>query len=375
MKLCILWWAVLFCRIQVAVSTKEVRIRRHRAGASSRTKGERLIKNNDANTHPWITSLPTPKTASLDMDEGKHRTLRRRKRGGKRHHSIADIFDVFHGNNRDQPTRPIAGCWWPPLDCDDGDLCTHDDFACRNDLQQWECVHSPTLCGPGERCDHLDGVCKHPNRDQCPPPAPACDDGNPCTSDSVSCSKVTRSLKCVYTPNQCGPNASCDLKDGTCKLDDEIVPCVAVIDEDESFGDQKQTWAEFRSLYPERPFCLLVPTPDPSYIRNVSIPNNFKSDKNVVYEFGIPRDNGDVSLASDWVSKCRLDRYTSANVGWVGLFVDTSGSMDESEIIASRDVFIKKLKAMNIQVHEVTNKEENWIEPFMTTLAPTTDET
>ena len=128
-------------------------------------------------------------------------------------------------------------------------------------------------------------------------------------------------------------------------------------------------WAEFRKKYPKRPFCLLMPVPDIGK-QNVSVPENFKSDDNVIYEYGIPRDNGDASKASDWVAKCRLHRYTSANVAWVGLFIDDSGSMAETSVPASRDLFYSKLEAKGIQVQKVVNMDENWIVPFMTNLVP-----
>ena len=161
--------------------------------------------------------------------------------------------------------------------------------------------------------------------------------------------------------------------DGQCKADDDLVPCVAVIDEDSNFDDTAkwQQWEEFRAQYPRRPFCLLVPAPIP-YLshQNVSLPDNFISDSLTIVAFGIPRDHGDYFMADDWVARCRLDGYNSANVGSVGLFLDVSGSMSESDVSASRNMFITKLYDMGIEVKEVVNNDENWIFPFMTTLAP-----
>ena len=37
-----------------------------------------------------------------------------------------------------------------------------------------------------------------------------------------------------------------------------VAPCIAVIDEWNN-NDYSAEWAEFRTLFPERPFCLLVP--------------------------------------------------------------------------------------------------------------------
>ena len=205
----------------------------------------------------------------------------------------------------------------------------------------------------------------------CPSQQPSCDDGNLCTIDTAVCNAGT--WECKNTPMQCSnPNTSCDLADGVCKNDDDLVPCVAVIDEDDDFaGDRDEMWAEFRRLYPRRPFCLLIPEPGPLTGDDiVTLPVNFESDPLVVIQRDIPRDNGDETMASDWVAKCGLDRYTSANVPWVGLFIDNSSSMYEYQVAASRDLFINKLNAKNIQYKKVVNEEENWIEPFMTTLVP-----
>ena len=52
---------------------------------------------------------------------------------------------------------------------------------------------------------------------------------------------------------------------------------IAVIDEDDSFGSggpQEEAWRTFRSSYPNRPFCLLIPNPE----GGVSLPQNFMDD-------------------------------------------------------------------------------------------------
>ncbi len=49
-----------------------------------------------------------------------------------------------------------------------------------------------------------------------------------------------------------------------CKSNDQLIPCVAVIDEDGafSFPDQAAWWTEFRTQYPSMIFCLLIPNPE-----------------------------------------------------------------------------------------------------------------
>ena len=266
-------------------------------------------------------------------------------------------------------------CPNPPPSCDDAKLCTIDSPVCNTATGIWKCTNKPKQCAAGLSCNSVDGKCT-PDKQDCPTPAPPCDDENKCTIDSPVCNTATGIWKCTNKPKQCSnPKKSCDLGDGKCKNDDDLVPCVAVIDEDtgfEDYGDDRdEMWAEFRRLYPRRPFCLLIPEPGPLTGDDiVTLPVNFESDPLVVIQRDIPRDNGDETMASDWVAKCGLDRYTSANVPWVGLFIDNSSSMYEYQVAASRDLFINKLNAKNIQYKKVVNEEENWIEPFMTTLVP-----
>ena len=195
-----------------------------------------------------------------------------------------------------------------------------------------------------------------------------CNDGLTCTIDTKTCDATTNFLNvCVNTPVTCPAGESCDTADGSCQSNEQLVPCVAVIDEDSSFnGQQQTTWNQFRSSYPTRPFCLLVPNPAGS----IFTPANFTSDPRVTIVYDIVRDNGVASNAMDWVDLCGLDIYTSANVPFVGLFIDDSGSMREFQVAASRDLFNKTLAANGITIQKVVNGNENWILPFLTTLTP-----
>jgi hypothetical protein len=82
----------------------------------------------------------------------------------------------------------------------------------------------------------------------------ACDDGDLCTTDS--CDRQTG--ECIFTPLPCGTDEACDSFTGICQNIQTIVPCVAVIDEWDN-RNYSAEWASLRSLYPRRPFCLLVP--------------------------------------------------------------------------------------------------------------------
>ena len=148
---------------------------------------------------------------------------------------------------------------------------------------------------------------------------------------------------------------------------------VGVIDEDDDFREwgwfsrtQTTLWREFRKEYPDRPYCLLVP----EHKRGMNIPSEFLNDPKTVVHYNVKRDNGMTSNREDWVKMCGLDKYTSANVQWVGLFIDDSGSLKEHEVSKSRDLFYSELEKRGIQVRKVVNEKENWIKPFMTTLVP-----
>ncbi len=180
--------------------------------------------------------------------------------------------------------------------------------------------------------------------------------------------------KPTSTPNLCAgiicqANFSCDPKDGACKSDNQLVPCIAVIDEDSNISNEAALWTTFRQLYPSRPFCLLIPTPNAN--GQLDPPANFRADPNVKFFFNVVRDNGNAQSAMDWYTMCGLDIYAGTNtVKWVGLFIDNSGSMTESQVAASRDLLANKLTAIGVQIKKVVNGNEDWITPFTTTLAP-----
>lgn len=70
-----------------------------------------------------------------------------------------------------------------------------------------------------------------------------CDDKDPCTTD------MRIDGMCVYTPVDCREDESCYPETGECLPDEELVPCVAVIDEDSYHQDNDNDWMEFRSIY------------------------------------------------------------------------------------------------------------------------------
>jgi len=256
--------------------------------------------------------------------------------------------------------------------CDDNDLCTLDTVTCDESTGfQWVCENAKSECAdPNESCDPADGVCKG----RCPSEVPDCDDGNLCTQDSPKCDASTGfEWQCDQVPMVCGgPNESCDPFDGACKENEQLVPCVAVIDEDDDFKqgflsrDQEKLWRDFRAEYPTRPFCLLVPNKK----GEMRVPRDFLTDSRTTVRYQVTRDNGAVAKADDWAELCGLQNYTKANVKFVGLFIDDSGSLKEKQVAASRDMFYKNMQSRGIEVRKVVNTHENWMKPFMTTLVP-----
>lgn len=80
------------------------------------------------------------------------------------------------------------------------------------------------------------------------------DDGDLCTINQ--CNAATGFCETVNVA--CGIGEECDSFTGQCQNLQNLVPCVAVIDEWDN-RDYTSQWNTFRSRYPQRPFCLLVP--------------------------------------------------------------------------------------------------------------------
>ena len=81
----------------------------------------------------------------------------------------------------------------------------------------------------------------------------------------------------------------------------------------------------------------------------------------------VNRDGGNTANASDWYTICGIDNLPDGSK--IALFIDVSGSMTQSTIQASYDLLLTKLNAKGITIISVTNSNEDWITPFLTTLA------
>ncbi|KAG7354438.1 hypothetical protein IV203_003794 [Nitzschia inconspicua] len=167
----------------------------------------------------------------------------------------------------------------------------------------------------------------------------------------------------------------CDPLDGVCKLLDSIVPCIAIIDESDNFPDSHfdAQWTTFRADYPDRPFCLLRPIRDNSLDR-LYLPPPFLNDTRVTYAEVSRDDLGTNSLIqpvpTDWFSICGFSIYNGTTVEFIGMFLDTSGSMTESTVSESLALFEENAADAGLTIEQVFNTREDWITPFLTTLVP-----
>lgn len=233
----------------------------------------------------------------------------------------------------DLPLPPVVDCRPGTADCDDGDIC--------NGIETCD----PVLgCQPGIPLD--------------------CDDGNPCTTET--CDPMQG---CQYQQVTCEEDESCDPLDGQCVSMDGLRPCVAVIDESDNFSDATMNarWIGFRNNWPDRHFCLLQPQIPSTWNNRLFIPPSFTADNRTIFTI-VNRDGGDPNAASDWYDICRLDRFAATSIEFVGLFIDTSGSMTLATVKASYELFQNRLARAGLTYCSVFNAREDWITPFDTTL-------
>jgi hypothetical protein len=74
---------------------------------------------------------------------------------------------------------------------------------------------------------------------------------------------------------------------------------------------------------------------------------------------------------SKWFTLCELDKYANPlTINFVGVFRDTSGSMNGNTVQASLDLFKTDVANAGLTISAICNTAENWILPFMTDLKP-----
>lgn len=138
------------------------------------------------------------------------------------------------------------------------------------------------------------------------------------------------------------------------------ITCIAVIDENDTQDSQAAVnakWADFSERFPRRRMFVLRPTHPtlPLYTPHDPGPN-------FIGPIPVARDEGNVSLRSDWYDLCGLDALPMHSS--IALFVDNSGSMTTNTVRASYNYFMQRLQERSISVVVVENGDEDYITPF-----------
>jgi hypothetical protein len=129
-------------------------------------------------------------------------------------------------------------------------------------------------------------------------------------------------------------------------------------------------WNRFRAEYPNnggngREFWLLQPGRTfPDLLR----PSNYISDS-LTHTVTVNRDNGSVANRSDWYAICNLDSQPPGS--YVSLWLDISGSMKKSTVLASYNYFFQRCAAAGINiVFEESDQGERWSQDQRTDFLP-----
>ena len=131
--------------------------------------------------------------------------------------------------------------------------------------------------------------------------------------------------------------------------------CISLIDEtSRSRSLIADDWNSFRSNYPSRPFFLLQVNDNDDLLEPIS----FKADTLAVGAIPVNEDRGNPNRVSDWFSICNLSQYLSGTS--ISLVIDNSGSMKESTVSASLDLFEAKCAAAGFVIYKESMTRERW---------------
>jgi hypothetical protein len=157
---------------------------------------------------------------------------------------------------------------------------------------------------------------------------------------------------------------------------DAVTICVAVIDEstmDNSFMTSQ--WNTLRTLYPDRPFCLLQPNQPGGPLPTESDlfrPFAFDNDDLATYSSVVRQNRGNPTAISDWYHVCDFNKYKKIGIRRVALFIDNSGSLAPADIALSKTLFQSRLSENGFQEMTgiVENQDEDWIAPCISAASP-----
>ena len=131
--------------------------------------------------------------------------------------------------------------------------------------------------------------------------------------------------------------------------------CISLIDETSRDRDTiENDWNNFRSNYPSRPFFLLQVDDNDDLLE----PIRFKADTLAVGAIPVNKDKGQPNRVSDWFSICNLSQYSAGTS--ISLVIDNSGSMTESTVSASLDLFEAKCAAAGFVIYKESMTRERW---------------
>lgn len=136
----------------------------------------------------------------------------------------------YEGNCEETGCLPLDDR--PPVNCDDGDVCTEDESCdpiegCANAPQPGNICDDGDACTDGDVCDE-EGKCAGIGRENCCIYVGDCDDGDLCTNDFCNGVPENPSGTCSHADVECNdPDActslNCNPADGSCTIETPIV--------------------------------------------------------------------------------------------------------------------------------------------------------
>jgi hypothetical protein len=137
--------------------------------------------------------------------------------------------------------------------------------------------------------------------------------------------------------------------------------CIGVADENNATpqSTMNSNWNTFLSRFPSSQlYCL-----QPGRTGGMRVPPNFNSSGQGFGPILVNRDNGNPAAASDWFAICNLGASPPGSL--VLYSIDNSGSMRNSTVQASINLFLNKCSQAGLIVQSRSMSKENWIGPFI----------
>ena len=157
-------------------------------------------------------------------------------------------------------------------------------------------------------------------------------------------------------------------------LDPGQVPAIAVIDENDGvpLSITNTDWQNFRAKWPDRPFYVLHVSENNGTTGpwvGLSVPSGVQEGFTVIE---VNRDTGNAAWQSDWYNQVGLSTLPRGSM--VTLWIDSSGSMYESDVAASLQLFEKNCQEGDIVINRKDGEfpgmygGEAYIYPFIDNL-------